>query len=301
MSNFLENGTVLPHGLLETNDSDSIAGFNRTYRNTSLRMGIVVKCYTISDSKNISKLTNEYDVLVFEQIENSGISIVTYKNCISSEGMGSIADYFYKSLRVRKKSNKKVINTKNQDGALVLIHCLDGMTEKAIIISSLAHPDRASKLKTSEPYMEGEYNGVNIKVNEDGSTSLTFKGATNNDGTAKDASQGNTEIKIEKDGSYQVDHKTITFRLDKSGTASLTAKENVNVTAQGNITFQVTGNTTINSNGKCDVKSSGKTTVTASEINLNGASGKVLTNVTDPVVDLITGIPTSGVTTVKAG
>lgn len=301
MSNFLENGTILPYGLLEENNNAAIAGFNKTYRNTALRIGIVIRCYPISDSKNLSKLTNEYDVLVFEQNEDRSSSIITYKNCMCAEGMGSMADYFYKSLRIRKNTKKTLIDTKGQDGAVVLIHCLDGVSEKAIIISSVTHPDRPNKLKTSEPYMEGEYNGVNIKVNEDGSTSLTFKGATNNDGTAKDPSQGNTEIKIEKDGSYQVNHKTINFRLDKSGTASLTTKENVNVTAKGNITFQVTGNTTINSNGKCDVKSSGKTTVTASEINLNGASGKVLTNVTDPVIDLITGVPTSGVTTVKAG
>ena len=35
------------------------------------------------------------------------------------------------------------------------------------------------------------------------------KNEAHNDGTAKDVSQGNTEIKIEKDGSYQVNHKTI--------------------------------------------------------------------------------------------
>src|ERR1019366_5470983 len=100
MDNFLNNGTVLPSGLLEYSGMDMMEGFNKTYRNTSLRMGIVVDAYVISDARNLSKLTTEYDVLVFEQNEDRSSSVLRYKNCISQDGIGAIADFFEKTLRV---------------------------------------------------------------------------------------------------------------------------------------------------------------------------------------------------------
>ena len=318
MDNYLNNGAVLPSGLLGNNQQAMMAGFNKTYKNSSLRIGVVVASYPTTDSNNHSKLTTEYDVQVIEQNEDQSVTSIRYKNCMSAEGMGSIADFFEKSLRTQKsKKNKGATTLNDQDGAIVLILCLDAMSDKAIVVGSLTHPNRATTLKSSEPYLEGEYNGVNIVVNNDGSTTLTFKGATDNNGDPIDSSQGNTEIKIESDGSYQVDHDSITFRLDRRGTASLTAKKDVNVTAQGNISFQIQGDatldvkgkvsvtsgadTTVNAGGECKVTSSGKTTVNASEINLNGSSGRVLTTTTEPFTDLITGFPTNGVPTVKAG
>ena len=94
MENFLNNGTVLQNGLLTHNSEDFQKGFNRTYQNTALRVGMVAQIYPVSDPKNISKLTTEYDVTVIQQDTNQGIASVTYKNCMSSEGFGSIADFF---------------------------------------------------------------------------------------------------------------------------------------------------------------------------------------------------------------
>src|ERR1700677_2628380 len=97
--NYLPNGTVLPFGLMGINHESEIAGFNKTYKNTAMRLGIIVKSFDVSDPANLTKLTTEYDILVFEQAEDKGSSIVTYKNCISAEGFGSIADFFERTLR----------------------------------------------------------------------------------------------------------------------------------------------------------------------------------------------------------
>lgn len=332
--NFLDNGAVLPHGLLGENLRSAMSGFNKTYKNFPLRIGVVVKAHPVSDPSNHSKLTTEYDVQVIEQNQDQGATSIFYRNCMSAESMGSIADFLEKALRPqKKKANKGATKLNDQDGAIVLLLCLDAMSDKGIIVSSLTHPDRKTKLKSSDPYLEGEYNGINVVVNTDGSTTLTFKGATDNEGKPIDPVQGNTEIKIEKDGSYQVDHNTITFRMDKGGTASLNAKKDVNVTAQGNVTFQVTGNATINTQGNtsvnasgevnvksggntsvdaggnvevkaggtCDVNASATVNVKAPLVNVNAAAGDVLTDITDPFVDLITGFPTQGVKTFKAG
>jgi len=249
MENFLKNGTVLPHGLLSSNSSSMMAGFNKTYRNTALRVGMIIETYPVSSDKNRTHLTTEYDVLVFEQNEDKGSTLITYKNCLSSDGLGSIADFFEKTLRTNKISaGKKPKNLKGQNGSAVLILCLDSMSEKAIIVGFFPHPDRKTNLKDKEPHLEGEYNGIHVVINSDGSASLTFKGATDNDGKVVDSSQGNTDVKIEKDGSYQVGHKTVTQRLDKSGAASLTAdgdisnatKKNFNATATESINLTAT-------------------------------------------------------------
>ena len=295
MSNFLRNGTILPSGLLCSNPGDAMGAFKKTYQNSSLRFGIVIASYDKDDVNNISKLFPEYDVFVFEQNENKSSTPITYKNCTCASGFGSKADFFEARLRAYTKKTTKAttISLSGQNGAIVLLLCLNGLSDTGIIISALSHPDRPTTLTGSDPHLEGEYNGVNIKVNADGSTSLTFNGAKDNDGNIINASQGVTEIKIEKDGSFQVDHSAITFRLDKSGDATLTANNDVNVNAKGSINFQVQGD--------ANIKVTGVASVVASEIDLNGSGGMILTTLTDPVVDLITGIPTIGVPTVKAG
>jgi hypothetical protein len=248
----MNNGAVLPNGLLGDNAGAMMAGFNKTYRNNALRIGVVVAAYPTTDDKNRSKLTTEYDVLVVEQHEDKGSTTLLYRNCMSSEGLGSIADFFEKTLRPKKKKTTKgdSVNLKGQDGAIVLLLCLDGMSDKGIIISALTHPDRKTTLKDADPRLEGEYNGLNIKVEKDGSATLTFRGATDSEGKVLDKNQGDTIIGIEKDGSFQTKHKTITQRLDKNGKASLTAdddisnttKKNFNVTATENIAMKATKN-----------------------------------------------------------
>jgi hypothetical protein len=300
----LENGAVLPHSLLGEDDADMMGGFNKSYRNYPLRVGVVTATYPVSDDQNRSKLTTEYDVLVVEQHEDKSATTIQYRNCMSSEGLGSIADFFEKTLRRKKKKTTKgdSTNTKGQDGAIVLLLCLDAMSDKGIIISSLTHPDRKTTLKDDQPYLEGEYNGVNIKVATDGSTTLTFKGATDNDGNPTDASQGTTEIKIEKDGSFQAMHDAVTFRMDRTSKAlSITAKGDVNITAEGKVSITSTGDTDIKVGGDCNLTSTGKTVIKAQEIDLNGsASGITTMNSHQGVIDLITGVPVNPSSTVKA-
>lgn len=268
--NYLPNGTVLPFGLMGVSGESDMAGFNKTYRNSALRLGIVVRSHDVSEGTNLSKLTTEYDVSVFEQQEDRGSSIVTYRNCISAEGMGSIPDFFEKTLRVKQDTaaTSKVINTKGQNGAVVLILCLDAMSEKAIIVGSLTHPDRKSTLAGHLAHLEGEFNGVNIKVEDSGAATFTFKGATDNDGKQIDASQGNTVAKVESDGSFEINHKEITFRLDKSGVVTVTSSGDANINCK---------NSNVQASGDATITAAGTATVEAPEVKLGkGAAEAVI-------------------------
>lgn len=283
MNNHLSNGTVLPHGLLGVNVGDSVTAFNRAYKNSPLRMGIVTTIYPYNDPNNYTKLTTEYDVTVLEQNENSSCTNIVYRNCVSADGMGSVADFFEKNLRQQTQNNNTggEINTSDQNGAIVILLCLDAYTQKAVIMSGLTHPDRQTELTSSAPQLRGEYNGVAVAVNPDGSTSLTFKGATNNDGDVINSSQGNTVVQISTDGSFSVQHSTITFQMERSGVVNINAQGNVNITTPD------------------------KVVVKAAEIDLNRPSGDsdqgkgvIDSNGSYGVVDMITGLPLIPSTTV---
>lgn len=327
MSTPLENGAVLPHGLLSDQASGMMEGFNKSYKNFPLRVGVVVASYPVTDDRNLTNLTTEYDVMVIEQNADMGATTILYRNCMSSEGLGSVADYIESALRPMKEKTTRgdSINLNGQNGAIVLMLCLDGMSDKGIIIGSLTHPDRKTNLQDEGPLLVGEYNGVKITVETDGSTSLVFQGATDNDGDVLDEKQGDTTIQIEKDGSFQIDHDQIKFRLDRTtkiatldaqGDIDLITNTNLNITATKNVNVEcvdvkvdasgkadidVGADATIKVGGKVDLTAGGKVNVKAPEIDLNGSvSGITTENSHQGVIDFITGVPVLPSQTVKA-
>ena len=292
MNNHLPNGAVLPHGLLSENAGQMMEAFKKTYQNTSMRVGVITESYGVENKDNLNKLVPEYDVMVFEQNEDQGSTTINYRHCIMANSLGGIADFFEMTIRkiTEKKSKGPTPSPNGNNGSLVLILCLNGLSDSGIIIGALSHPDRKSTLKDSGPRMEGEYNGVNVKVEKDGSTSLTFRGATDNYGKVLDKEQGNTVMSIEKDGSYQVKHKTITQRLDKKGKASLTAdddisnttKKNFNVTATENVAIKATKNLSadmkdflVNASGSATLSMQKLSVASQSDIMIKGSEIKM--------------------------
>lgn len=267
MDNFLENGSVLPSGLLSNNIKTLMGGFNKSYNNTYLRIGVIINSYDISDPNNRSKLTTEYDVSVIEQNQDIGVTSIVYKNCMSSDGLGSVADFFEKTFRKMEQKTTKGsgINLKGQNGAVVLLLCLDGMSEKGIIIGGFPHPDRNTTLTSEGPSLQTEFNGVNLKINQDGSTGITVKGPTDNNGNIK--SPINTNINVESNGSVQITNNSVTFRLDSSGAVTITAQGAININAQGN--------TEINSQGNLDIKCSKANVVSSGDAIVEGSSIKL--------------------------
>lgn len=325
MSTKFDNGTVVPFGLLSRNTEESaIAAFNQSYKNTGIKAGLVKRSYAPNDPENINRLCTEYDVLTIEQMENKGTTSILYKHCLSTQGFGAIADYFEYTLRPLTTQDSKGYPTfSNQDGAVVLIQCLNNVGDKAVVVGTLIHPDRPTNVTNNAPQMFGEYNGVNLQINEDGSCSIIFKGATDSKGKALDPNQGNTTVQIEKDGSFQVDHSMITFRMDKTtGQTTINSSKDINlvtdtnlnvtatqnvvvkcvdvdITASGKANINVSSDANIVVGGNANLTSTGKTVIKASEIDLNQAiSGITTANSHFGVVDFLTGVPVNPSTTV---
>jgi len=242
MKNKLPNGAIMPHGLMaNTERASRLAAFNRNNNNFPLRAGIVIKSYSVDDKGNVGKFTTEYDVLVMEQDSNKAIVPLMYKNCISLDGLGSAADFFEKRFREQKKKKSKSIvsDFKDQDGAIVALLCLDGSSDKGIIIGGFQHPNRKTKLKGKGRILEGEFNGISVSIADDGSANLSFKGATDNEGKPEDAEAGTTTIDIEKDGTLQFKNKGVTQRMEKSGKLLISAEDAANISVKKDMTLSV--------------------------------------------------------------
>lgn len=254
MSNVLRNGTVLPSSLLSLQSSDFASAFNKTYENVQLRAGIVTKVYEIDDKSNHSKVNTEYDVQVMEQDSNRGSTTITYKNCIALDAFGGMSDFLDVKFRAKKVEKNKG-DSFSSDGSLVLLLCLDGSSEKAIIIGGIKHMRRLSTLTSKEGLrLEGQYNGINWTINNDGALVLTFKGPTENDGKLKKEDVYGSQFKIEKDGSLELNsqYKDQTkpfdkIRIDKT-------KGNIETSCRKDQVENVGGDNKIDIKGNLDVK-----------------------------------------------
>lgn len=234
------------------------------YNNTTLKSGIIVKLYEIDDKLNINKNIPEYDVLIVEQKKTSTVEPVIYKNCICIDGLGGYADFFEYKLRPVKEEKDKdsttplSTNFKNQFGNMVLLLCLDGSLDKGIIVKSVPHPGRKTNLtKDAGLHLEGEYNGLNWKINKDGELTVTFKSKTNEKGEPQDEKAGGTHFQINKKGSVDIntnlegDGETY-MRMDKENKdVGLKAGANIGLTAKKNIGF----------NAEADIKGAAKANV----------------------------------------
>lgn len=207
---------VLPSSLMGKQNKDNVDFGQQVFGNNTLKMGVVIKILEPEDDNNKSKLGTEYHVMAIEQDKRNGINSAIYKNCLAMDSFGGIADFFQFKRRepLDAKKVQDSASTKEQEGSMVLLLCLDGNAEKAVIIGQMQNSSRKVSLNEEAGHHgEGEFNGIRYVVNKDGAFTLTFKGATDNDGKPKDAAIGGSQIKIEKDGSFEVNDAAMSGEL----------------------------------------------------------------------------------------
>lgn len=298
--------TILPSSLLQFADEDYYSSFSNSYHNVALRIGVVQSVYKVEDDKNIDKDTVQYDVLTFQQDKDKGVIPTLYKNCVTIDSFGGIGDFFE---FVKTKPTTADGNMKTDDGSYVLLLCIDGTATRGVIIAALPHHGRKSTLlKAKDKHLEGEYNGLRMKINDDGELVITFKGKTDSKGKPKNAKSGGSQIKMEKDGSVELNDRDIDpelasgnnkdakvegakpsdqyekVRIDKTNQSiNIISRKDQNQTTDANYNLTVKSSTThktkdwlVSAEGKAnftvkstfDVKSDGALSVTASSISM---------------------------------
>lgn len=285
--------TILPSSLLQFAEKDYYSGMSNAMENTALRMGVVKHVTYPGDPGSQEKQAPEYDVLVFQQDKDKGVIPITYRNCVTMDMFGGIADFFefVKGEPTDKTSTKLELD----DGSYVLLLCIDGTATRGVIIGSLPHHNRKSTLpQTKAKQMTGEYNGLRIAINDAGELTMTFKGKTDTKGKPT-TTLGGSQIKMEKDGSVEINTRDLDgalkdnskdnkdtsvagtdyekIRLDKAkksvsinsrGDFTRTTGGASTETTKGNVTqkmaellCEASGKAAINSGGTFDIKAAG--------------------------------------------
>lgn len=288
---------TLNSSVLSKRDEKEVDFARKIFGNNALRLGLVLEIVEEDDEANISGLGPEYNVMSIEQDGSNGSNTVIYKNCINIDAFGGVADYFQFKHRASKepKKAKKKGSLKEETGSIVLLLCLDGNSEKAVILKSVHNPKKNKVLtKDKGHHMEGEFNGVNWSIDKDGAMTVVFKSATEDDGTPTNEEAGGSNLKIEKDGSLEfADGNEEKIRIDKTAkTISITAEkdisattkanvsisagESVNITSKKDIIAAAEGKAAFNSKQAFDIKTDGKFSVVGADVNIKSDGAATL-------------------------
>lgn len=197
---------ILPSSLLSVHGKEQNSNYTHEFNNYSLRIGVILKTYEIDDENNLLELAPEYDVAITEQDADRGITSTIYKNCQFLDTFGGIGDFLdIKRREPTSEGYKTDQDIEKYDGSTVLMLCADGISNKGIIIGAITNPNRKTTLtKEAGHHLQGEFNGVNWRIDKDGALRVIAKSATNNKGEPQDEEAGGSLFKIEKDGSVEL-------------------------------------------------------------------------------------------------
>lgn len=268
---------ILPSSIIQERAEMDMSFTKKISNNITLRVGVVVDTIEVEDDTNKSKLTVEYNVMTVEDKNTS-----VYENCMSVDAFGGIADYFQFKRRKteQREKTRQAGSLKKQNGSMVLLLCLDGDSEQGVILGALPHPDKKDVLtKEKGHHLEGEFNGVNIDINDDGELTITYRSKTDNDGKAADEEAGGTFVKMDKTGSVDIntalegDDETF-IQMNKTekdinvkagNNTSITTQADMSVTAKGNVNVKSDAELVAEAGGSAMLKSGGAFTIEAGE------------------------------------
>lgn len=206
----LPDGSVIPSYLGATNVGQ--IEDDGSFSNFPLRIGEVDEIIYPSDDRSRSKKVVEYLVTVqhfnHDNYTGSGLQY----QCTLSNLFGSVPDRFQYTLRAAKDAQKD--KTGQGKGAKVLILCVNGAFNDAVIIGGIADQEDGSqekdKAKDRKHYLEYLFNGVKLEINDDGEFILKYTGKSTIEGKLDDNTdedQTGTQIKISKNGNLTLSTK----------------------------------------------------------------------------------------------
>lgn len=192
------------------------------YSADAIRVGQIIRVLPIDAEANVSRKLVEYDVEV-----SMGVNAIIYKNVVMAEDFGSETN-FNETVLTPNASNGDFVS-ELRSGSQVILACVEGNADRAIIIKALQHShirstgsktpvpkladvsssidDRLEELPTLQPgaskadgqRMLGEFVGVRWNINKDGELTILVQGPKDDKGKlASDV--GTSVLKFNKDG-----------------------------------------------------------------------------------------------------
>lgn len=284
-------GSVLPSSLFSDSEMRGLSAYNRRYQNFGIKIGVVINIIETDDERNTAGLFPEYDVVVIEQDQDIGYSLVTYRNCLRSDSFGGIAEYAEGKLRSADKiGDTGVQKLEDQNGSLVLLNCLNGSSTQAVIVGGVQHPKRKRFLSAEKGHaFIAEFNGLQMEIDKEGAFSVVFLGATDNEGKPLKTDIGGSFFKITSNGSVEIgDDKGEIITLDKEknklsiaskkemsiqsgGAMSVSTEDAMNISVKKDLLASIEGAATFNTR-EWTLKASGQSRMDSQGLEINAGA-----------------------------
>jgi hypothetical protein len=204
---YLPSGDVISSAL--SMDSLPNAGGD-LYMNSRLEMGQIERIYTIDDKENTSKEASAtctvYDVLIrkpggtVERVLRARMLQPTFGG-----GLNNFLEVLPTDPGFDGKNTKKDKAVKR--GHYVLVAFIGGRKDTPVILGGMPHINPVAQKKRPKKgkgtYTEGEIQGLNFSVDNDGALKVVFNGPRKDDGSLANKN-GPTTINIDKDGRINV-------------------------------------------------------------------------------------------------
>ena len=275
------NPTLIPSYLGSKRIGGSKGRFD-VLDDTTLRLGEVKRLIYPKDDLSYGKKNVEYEVEVRYRDGTGDYTSAIYKGVSTSNLFGGGADRFAYTLRPDSKDSNK--DTEFGVGSKVLLLCLAGDQQKAIILGGIEDPEVSLDVSKDQGHnLFFEFNGVRFTIDKEGQPTFLFRGATDVKGKlvedADEEAEGTT-VKIEKDGSLTVATKDEAQYIKLNHTdkvIDILADEHWRVTSNKKMTMSADQEVVLRSdNSKVDVEAS-------SNINLK-SSGVMTGDATDATI-----------------
>jgi hypothetical protein len=201
----LADGTVVPH-FMGVKNTDRPQGVPSFFGEVAIMVGEVTKILYPDDPDNTSGQFVEYVVNVWRRKANGPLERLTFR-CFQSDTFGSVADWFRFSFRAATSSPDK---QPLSNGATVFVACVNGDRSNAFIIGAMPQPNRdeLDPRRADGRYMRSRFNGVEMRINDDGSFELLVPGATDVNGKPdqnRDESNKGSKLTIGANGDITID------------------------------------------------------------------------------------------------
>jgi hypothetical protein len=152
-------------------------------------------------------------------------------------------------------------------GEVVLVAHIGGSTSDGVIVGSLSHPARQSKLQPNEIAYYSEFNGLETKIDPDGAYTVTFKGTPTTvsslNGAAGSGKIPDPEYNENIAGSYLGFDSKGNFTVTDSGSKT---EQSIKIDKSNGKTTITSGTVTLEISG-----SNKAISVTADDVKINGS------------------------------
>lgn len=214
------DGSITPH--YQRTATHSFINSSEWMNNGLLHPGEVVDIIYPNDPRSNSGIFIEYQVVVVVR-NGSGLSSTTYNGCLPVNPFGGGQDTNKFTFRKQTQILNASANTGN--GSKVLILCVNGETNSAMIVAGIDDPANYTAESASAGHnWNWTFNGITQHVYDNGQYTFTFQGATISDTTNPN---GGTFCTWDTDGGITWDTTTgLQLQLNKSSQSLLLGSTN---------------------------------------------------------------------------